>query len=288
MGNIIGLCGRMRSGKSELAKICMKYDYERLYFALPLKQLCAKILNIDIEELNKLKNNNSEIFFSLTDDVCKVISKETDIPLDVIEKHCLDKVMETVRDMLQYIGTDLIRLYNNTWHVNEIMSMIDPSKNYVIDDVRFPNEKNMIEELGGDCWYVVRPTISSVSNHISETSLTWNSCGNKVIINDSTLSNLLFKWENIMLDYKRTVASRNEEYDRILENNLADTITPMSEQDCMLLSKALFKYKKISIDKDNIFSIVQDDSGDVIVTPKHGSAIRLTNPLNIEDIKVLL
>ena len=45
--------------------------------------------------------------------------------------------------------------------------------------------------------------------------------------------------ENIMYDYKRTVASRDKEYHRILENSLADTITPMSEQDCMFLEKAL-------------------------------------------------
>ena len=62
----------------------------------------------------------------------------------------------------------------------------------------------------------------------------------------------------------------------------------MSEQDCMFLGKALFKYKEINFDKDNIFSIIQDDRGDVIVTPKHGSPICLTNPLNIEDIKILL
>lgn len=288
MGNIIGLCGRMRSGKGELANICVKYDYERLYFALPLKELCSKILGISIEELNKLKNDGSEISLAMTEEVCGVISHETDIPLDIVKNHCLGNTVKTVRDMLQFIGTDLIRQYNYNWHVNKIMSMIDKDKDYVLDDVRFPNEKAMIDELGGDSWFVVRPTIDNVSNHISETSLTWKSCGNKVILNDSTLSNLLFKWENIMYDYKRTVASRDKEYHRILENSLADTITPMSEQDCMFLGKALFKYKEINFDKDNIFSIIQDDRGDVIVTPKHGSPICLTNPLNIEDIKILL
>lgn len=61
MGNIIGLCGRMRSGKTELANICIKYGYEKLYFALPLKQLCAKLLGMSIDELDKLKNNGTEI-----------------------------------------------------------------------------------------------------------------------------------------------------------------------------------------------------------------------------------
>ena len=63
MGNIIGLCGRMRSGKTELAKICMNYGYEKLYFALPLKQLCAKLVGIPVDELHQLKNNGADISF---------------------------------------------------------------------------------------------------------------------------------------------------------------------------------------------------------------------------------
>ena len=54
---IISLSGRLRSGKGEMASICEKNGFKRLYFAIPLKQLCAKLLNISIDELNNLKNN---------------------------------------------------------------------------------------------------------------------------------------------------------------------------------------------------------------------------------------
>ena len=51
MGNyqIIGLCGRLQSGKSTIANICEEFGYERIYFAQPLKQLCADLLNVDIK-----------------------------------------------------------------------------------------------------------------------------------------------------------------------------------------------------------------------------------------------
>ena len=110
---IIGFCGRMRSGKTELAKICERYGYQKLYFALPLKQLCASLIDVSVEELNRLKNDNVEISLQLGDDICTILSEETEIPLEEVKKVCYGKTMHTVREMLQFIGTDLIRKYNN-------------------------------------------------------------------------------------------------------------------------------------------------------------------------------
>ena len=61
---------------------------------------------------------------------------------------------------------------------------------YVIDDVRFPNEKALIEELNGDCWRVIRPRIDNVTNHESEVALNWTDFGNNIIINDGSLDDL--------------------------------------------------------------------------------------------------
>ena len=77
---IIGFCGRCRSGKTELAKICENYGYTKLYFALPLKQLCADILDVTMDELNKAKNENIPIQITIGNDVCSILSEETEIP----------------------------------------------------------------------------------------------------------------------------------------------------------------------------------------------------------------
>jgi hypothetical protein len=285
---VIGLCGRMRSGKTELAKICEKYGYERIYFALPLKQLCADLLDVSIDDLNRAKAEKYEIGVTIGEDMCQIISEETEIPLNIVMEKCNGVVIKDVRHMLQFIGTDLIRKYNTDWHVNRIREMIDINKDYVIDDVRFPNEKAMVEELGGDCWFVIRTTIENVSNHESETSITWNDCWNKVIINDSTLSNLLFKWETFIDNYVQSCAIRDREFGRILEDGTKDEITPLSIYDMMFLSKAFFNYVPKDIEKENVKTISMNEDHSVFITYADDSMELVDNPLNIEDLKILL
>lgn len=285
---IIGLCGRMRSGKTEIAKICEEYGYEKLYFALPLKQLCADILDISIDELNRAKNEGIDIGVTIGKDICDILSEETEIPLDVVTETCDGVLISNVRQMLQFIGTDLIRKYNTDWHVNRIRAMIDENKNYVIDDVRFPNEKKMIEDLGGDCWFVTRTTLDNISNHESETSLTWKDCWNKVIINDTTLSNLQFKWETFISNYERSRAIRDKEFNRILENGSQDEITPLSIYDMMLLHKALFTYTPKLIEKENVKKITMNEDKTVFITYQDDTLEMIDNPLSIEDVKFLL
>ena len=284
---IVGFCGRMRSGKTELAKICERYGYQKLYFALPLKQLCASLIDVSVEELNRLKNDNVEISLQLGNDICTILSEETEIPLEEVKKVCYGKTMHTVREMLQFIGTDLIRKYNTDWHVNRIRQMINKDMNYVIDDVRFPNEKALIEELGGDCWFITRTTLDNISNHESETSITWNDCWNKIIINDSTLPILQFKWETFMDNYIQSCAIRDKEFERILENGSENNITPLSIYDMMLLSKDFFTYSNKDIDKDKVSKIVLNEDKSVFITYKDGSIEVIDNALQIEDLKIL-
>ena len=285
---VLGLAGRMRSGKTELAKVCENYGYEKLYFALPLKRLCAELLDISIDELNRLKADREEIGVMIGEDLCRIISEETDIPLDIVKRTCEGVVIKDVRHMLQFIGTDLIRKYNTNWHVDRIREMIDKNKNYVIDDVRFPNEKALIEELGGDCWFVIRTTLDNISNHESETSITWNDCWNKVIINDTTLPNLLFKWETFIGNYEQSCAIRDKEFNRILEDGSQNDITPLSMYDMMLLHKALFEYAPKIFEKEDINKISMNEDNTVFITFNDGSMEVLDNALNIEDIKILI
>lgn len=284
---IIGLCGRIGSGKSELAKVCQKYGYEKLYFALPLKQLCADILDTSIEELNKAKRSNVNIGITIGEDICEILHDETNIPIEVVKEICLGKEIKNVRHMLQFIGTDLIRKYNSDWHVNRLKEMITEGKDYVFDDVRFPNEKKMIEELGGDCWYVVRPNINNVSNHESETSITWHDCYNKIIINDYTLPYLLFKWETFLDNYGKSCGIRDENFQRILENGIED-LEKNSLADMMFISKAMFTYVPKEFNKEDIKKITMNEDKSLFITFNDDSMEIIDNPLIIEDLKILL
>ena len=288
MGRIISFAGRLQSGKTELAKICENYGYKKLYFALPLKQLCADILDVSIDALNQAKKDNTPIQLTINDDICTILSNETNIPLDTTKDICNGKYMETVRDMLQFIGTDYIRKYNEDWHVNKIKEMIDENTNYVIDDVRFKNEKKMIEELGGDCWFIIRPTFQNISNHISETSITWQQCYNKVIINDSTLDALKFKWDVFMDNYDYASNLREKEFHKLLEEGISNRIEAFSMLSLLMLTKHLFTYVPKEFNKDDINTITMNEDKSVFVKYKDGTVEMIENPLNIEELKIFL
>ena len=284
---IIGFAGRMRSGKTELAKVCMERGFRKLYFALPLKQLCADLLDISVDELNRLKNERIEISQEMNDDLCRIISDETDIPFEEIKNLSDGKVIKDVRELLQFVGTDIIRKYNTDWHVNKIREMINPEFDYVIDDVRFPNEKKLIEELGGDCWFVTRTTLDNISNHVSETSITLNDCWNRIIINDKTLHYILFKWDTFMADYQKSCTIRNKEFDRILETSDENGLGPMTTLDMLFIHKDLFSYYPKEIDKENVKEIKMNEDKSVVITYKDDSREFITNKLIIEDLKLL-
>ena len=290
---IIAFAGRMRSGKTELAKVCEEMGFTKLYFALPLKQLCADILDISIDGLNQAKNEGTDIGLYLGDDICTILSEETEIPLEQVKEVCYGKTLNNVREMLQFIGTDLIRKYNTDWHVNRIREMINPNHDYVIDDVRFPNEKKMVEDLGGTCWFVTRTTLDNVSNHESETSITWHNCWNNIIVNNGTLHYLLFRWKTFMANYNQSCTVRNKEFNRILEHGLTNEVNNMSESDVssldmLMLPTCFFDYVPRDIIDGQVREIKMINDTDAQITYTDGTMEIVDNPLVIEDIKIFI
>ena len=287
MGKIISFSGRIGSGKSVLASICEKAGYEKLYFALPLKQLIAKLINVNLEDINKLKNVEKEYKFNDIDYI--FLANETHIPYETVRDEMSSIEFKTVRQLLQFIGTDLIRKYNENWHVDKIRHMIDPDKNYVIDDTRFKNELNLIRYLGGDAWFIVRPTINNISNHESETSLTWKDfCGN-VIINDSSLEMFMFKWETFLSHYDKSMQQR-EKYmnSECIKKLYKDIVEPVSVFDLLEISNYLYEYKEIYFDCQKIDYATQNEDNLVTVHYKDGTNEIIKNPLNIEELKFCL
>lgn len=199
MGKIISLSGRLGSGKSELAKVCVKHGYERMYFAYPLKDMLKRFFNLgSIEELNKLKSVVMDIG-EVTEEMIEFFSVNTGIDKEICAE-TLSRVKPTftMRDWLQFIGTDLIRTYDSEWHVRNTMACLDENKNYVFDDTRFPNEIEALINRGAEVWYIVRNKTDNVSNHESETKLSLDSEYFKghIIPNDGPLERFTSMWED--------------------------------------------------------------------------------------------
>ena len=189
---IIGFAGRKRSGKGELSNVLVEnHNAKIITVANYLKELCAELMGIDITRLNELKDNGTRFSYDCVERWINLIHKRTGIDKEIVEKEIGNRVFGEVREMLQVIGTDLIRKYSPNWHVDQMVKDIESYGDdavIAIDDVRFPNEREAIEKLGGEVFFIVRPSYLDVSNHVSETSLTWMDFNfDHIIINNRIL-----------------------------------------------------------------------------------------------------
>lgn len=212
---LVAFSGRKHSGKSELAKICAKKNYKIINFADSLKDMVCICLGISREYLEEYKDTILPGKYDLTNNI-NYISKEIGLPEFIVRKY-LSKPFNSIRRILQVIGTNLIRNYNHEWHINKIKDKIlsNHNINYCIGDLRFMDEKEMIEKLGGECWFIIRPSVFEISNHISEINLKWTDFGNNIIINNENKECFKQTWKNYL--------DGTQSYKKLCEKNLKPT-----------------------------------------------------------------
>jgi hypothetical protein len=145
---VIGIAGKKFSGKDTLGHFFVqKYGYEQIAYADPLKEI-GKIFGFTDEQLYGSKKEELDEFWQVTP-----------------------------RKFLQFVGTDMFRDHSdkispnmgiNTW-TNIVKKRIqeNPNKYFVITDVRFPNEAELIKELGGTIIKLKRNNDSN-DEHASE------------------------------------------------------------------------------------------------------------------------
>lgn len=227
---IIGFAGRQRSGKSCLSiHLQETKNAEIVTVASALKNLVCRILNTDVPTLNDKKNSGALLLnafphtatlskYGYSDEDCEykltlsqawvseateIISEETGVPAKLVEQVLKTFNNETtVRDVLQKIGTEIIRNYNPQWHVTKLTENIKNSNApiVVVDDIRFPNEREAVENLGGTVFFIVRPDLTiPISNHSSETSLRWQDFTSSHIIINCYSKEVLFSEFDEML-----------------------------------------------------------------------------------------
>ena len=140
---IIGLCGLIGSGKGTVADILVdEHKFEKISFADKLKDAVSVLFDWDRE---MLEGETSESrFWREQEDT--FWTKETGRKI-------------TPRLVLQEFGTDCMRngFFDGVW-VSFVRKRIieNPKINFVIPDVRFVNEADIIKGLGGKVWCVKR------------------------------------------------------------------------------------------------------------------------------------
>lgn len=260
---IIGLCGRASSGKTMLANyLTEKHGYKRVYVAQALKELCAKIYGLTIDELNQLKNVQKD--FKLNETHAKLISDTTNIDYENVCKE-LEKINYTLtstRHAFQFVGTDLIRNYNPNWHIETMLSTMNSTDKYVVDDVRFPNEVQALQYTGSMLIFVIRPSLENVSHHKSEESIRWDDFNN-LIINNSSKEQAIIQLDSLLLTQDNAYA--NEYLDKYHPHWGLDKSS-----------------NKIEIESENpaVINLIDRTVGWIIATYDGNN-----NPLEIEDFK---
>ena len=106
----------------------------------------------------------------------------------------------TVREFLQKLGTDALRdnLHRDIW-VNALFADYKEPDNWIITDVRFPNEAQAIKDKGGIVIRIERGEQNTENLHISETALDdWEF--DYVINNNGSLEQLLEVTKTLLIN----------------------------------------------------------------------------------------
>ena len=189
---IIGLCGLIGSGKNTAAEYLMKeYGFISVSFAETLKDAAACIFGWDR-------------------DMLEGSTKEAREAREVKDKWWSERLGFDVspRYMLQFMGTEVMRdnLHPEIWALateKRILDFDGPA-DFVISDVRFPNEVDMIRRLYGRVWHIQRGPLpewfGKNPEHIHASETAWNNeFFDATIYNDGRIDQL-YGTVDVLLD----------------------------------------------------------------------------------------
>ena len=176
MQKLIGLYSSApRSGKSTAAEYLEQQGYVIVPFAETLKEMLVPML--------EALGYDRQGALYLTHQAKQVVVGDAGV---------------SVRHMLQTLGTEWGRacIHPEIW-LRCWRKRIDKYDAVVADDVRFPNEANLIKLLGGEMWRIDRPDVPREHGHASEGSLDGYDRFDRFITNDGTIDDLISKLREI-------------------------------------------------------------------------------------------
>jgi len=165
---IIGLTGYAQSGKDSVANILVSnYGYTRVAFADPIREL--------LYQMNPAVKDGGYRVQSTVDaygwDVAKTAFPE-------------------VRNMLQNLGVGARKTFGDMFWVQQALRQVSPEGNFVITDVRYPNEAKAIREYdNSQIWRIKRSGVIPVNAHASETAMDSEKV-DQIFVNNGTLEDL--------------------------------------------------------------------------------------------------
>ena len=162
---IIGLTGYARSGKDTVANILVEnYGYTRIAFADKIKELLYE-LDPQVGS-TRLKALVSEYGWEVA------------------------KSSPEVRHLLQDLGVGARNVLGENFWVQQALKDVHFEGNYVITDVRFTNEADIVKKYdNSQLWRIKRLGVGAVNGHVSESDLDGYPV-DQIFINNGTVGDL--------------------------------------------------------------------------------------------------
>jgi len=140
---VIGICGLIGSGKDTVANFLIEnHGYQKISFADSLKDGVSTVFGWDRDMLEGRTTESREWREQPDEFWTKETGKEI-----------------TPRLVLQLFGTDCMRngFFDGIWvSLTKKKILENPQTNFVIPDVRFANEAQMIKDINGKVWRIRR------------------------------------------------------------------------------------------------------------------------------------
>jgi len=236
--SIIGISGRIGSGKNTIGDIiqiiCLTNEgptFEQKSFAGKLKQIASLLTGFPVESFEDQEFKKSYLgaeWGTVRTNPLNAIPVFGDVQFNELM---------SVRELLQKLGTEAMRngLHEDVWvnalfsdytgrktRINQITPVkqsfdVDTYPNWIITDVRFPNELEAVKERKGITIRITRPVesypenpnfngdmqiaVKMAHNHPSETALD-DAKFDYEIINDGEIVDLIEKVKQILITEK--------------------------------------------------------------------------------------
>lgn len=155
---LVAFKGKIGSGKSTASKVLV--GYTRVSFSDPLKMI-GEIFGFSKEQLYGTQEQKREIH-----DEWKISARE------FLQKFGTNIIRGHLREEIPNMNLNNMSAWARIFELR-VSKLLKQGKNVVCDDVRFPDEANLIKKLGGVIIEIVRNNdLDRVhGNHISERSM---------------------------------------------------------------------------------------------------------------------
>lgn len=223
MSIVIGLVAEKESGKTtSFNHIKSKIpEAQEVMLAEHLKNVCSQVFPVPKEDFESQQKKQMELSspIILTEkhvrelfNLFELAPKST----EDVQKH-VGKKLSTPRQILQYVGTDVLRAVDSDIHLKWAMKIAPKSDVYVVTDIRFPNEFEFFKGQGKFISvFIDRSQLSkkdSASQHASEQHIQnmKKKCMIEIDNNSNNLADLLGQLDAHVIGYVKYLAPQKVE-----------------------------------------------------------------------------